>query len=103
MSADGSLTASIKLTNTGSRQATEVVQLYIRDVSGSITRPVKELKDFRRVTLPAGGSQTVEFTLTADQLAFYGLDMVRRAEPGEFRLWVGPNSAEGLEIRFVLE
>ncbi len=100
---NGSLEVTATLTNTGKRQATEVVQLYIRDVAGSLTRPVKELKDFKRVTLAAGASTEVNFTLTTDQLAFYGLDMVRHAEPGEFRLWVGPDSAKGLETGFTLE
>jgi beta-glucosidase len=103
MTADGQLVASVTLKNTGTREGTEVVQLYTRDVAGSLARPVKELKDFRRVTLAAGESTTVEFTLTADQLAFYGIDGVRRAEPGDFRLWVGTNSAEGLETGFALK
>ncbi|MDR1671497.1 MAG: beta-glucosidase BglX [Alistipes sp.] len=103
MNAAGSVTASATITNTGSKEATEVVQLYVRDVAGSIARPVKELKDFRRVTLAPGASTVVEFTIVPDQLAFYGIDMVRRAEPGEFRLWIGPNSAEGMETKFVLE
>jgi beta-glucosidase len=103
MAGGGSLDVTVTLANTGPVEAAEVVQLYIRDVAGSIARPVKELKDFRRVTLKAGASTEVAFTLTADQLAFYGLDMVRRAEPGEFRLWVGPDSAQGLETAFTLE
>jgi beta-glucosidase len=103
MAPGGSLDVTVTLSNTGSVEATEVVQLYVRDVAGSIVRPVKELKDFRRVTLAAGASTGVAFTLTADRLAFYGLDMVRRTEPGEFRLWVGPDSATGLETAFTLE
>jgi beta-glucosidase len=103
MTAEGSIEVEVTLKNTGSREGTEVVQLYTRDVAGSIARPVKELKDFRRVTLPAGESTRVAFTITADQLAFYGIDMVRRAEPGAFRVWVGPDSSAGLEGGFVLE
>jgi beta-glucosidase len=103
MTVDGSIEVKMTLKNTGTREGTEVVQLYTRDVAGSIARPVKELKDFRRVMLAAGATAEVTFTLTADQLAFYGIDMVRRAEPGEFRLWVGPDSARGLETGFTLE
>ncbi len=102
MASGGSLDVTFTLTNTGRREATEVAQFYIRDVSGSISRPVKELKDFRRVTLPAGGSARVTFTLTAEQLAFYGLDGTFGAEPGDFLLWVGPDSSSGLEASFTL-
>jgi beta-glucosidase len=103
MSADGSIEVTVTLANTGSREATEVVQLYTRDVAGSIVRPVRELKDFKRITLPAGESTEVAFTLTAAQLAFWGLDGEFSAEPGEFRLWVGPDSASGLEGNFTLK
>ncbi len=98
----GTLDITATLTNTGSREATEVVQLYTRDVAGSLARPVKELKDFRRVKLAPGASTRVTFTLTTDQLAFYGLDGTRRAEPGEFRVWIGPDSSTGLESSFAL-
>lgn len=102
MTMNGSLEVAATLTNTGKREATEVVQLYVRDVSGSLARPVKELKDFRRVTLGAGDSERVVFTLRPEELAFYGIDGVRRPEPGAFRLWVGPDSASGLETSFTL-
>jgi beta-glucosidase len=80
------------LANTGTRAGDEVVQLYIRDVVSSVTRPVKELKGFRRVTLEPGEHTTVAFDVTPDHLAMYGIDMQYRVEPGEFRLMVGHSS-----------
>jgi beta-glucosidase len=96
------LTLSVTVTNTGTREGTEVVQLYVRDEVGSVTRPVRELKGFRRVTLKPGEARTVELRLAARDLAFYGLDMRPTVEPGMFRVFVGPNSAEGLEATFTL-
>ncbi len=98
----GSLKASVTLSNTGKMDGTEVVQLYIRDKVGSIVRPVKELKGFRRVPLKAGESKRVEFTLTSNDLAFYGIDNTWKAEAGEFELWIGTNSEEGLQATFTL-
>ena len=72
----------------------EVVQLYIRDVVSSVTRPVKELKGFRRVTLAPGETRTVAFDITPEHLAFYDIDMVWRVEPGEFRIMVGSSSRD---------
>lgn len=95
MPADGSLTASVLLTNTGGKTGQEVVQMYVRDLVGSVTRPVRELKGFRQVCLAPGESRRVEFTLAARDLAFCGLDYRQSVEPGEFRLWIGPNAAEG--------
>ncbi len=102
MPMDGSLTASVTVSNTGNRAADEVVQLYVRDLVGSISRPVKELKGFKRVSLAPGESKRVEFTLTPDDLKFYnfGLDYVN--EPGDYRLFIGPNSAENLSTTFRL-
>ncbi len=102
MEMDGGVEVSATIKNTGSREGTEVVQLYVNDVAGSIARPVKELKGFQRVTLGAGESRRVSFTLTADDLAFWGIDMEYKAEPGDFRVWIGPDSSEGLESRFTL-
>jgi beta-glucosidase len=96
------LTVSVTVTNTGAREGTEVVQLYVRDDVGSVARPVRELKGFRRVTLKPGEARTVELRLAARDLAFYGLGMRRVVEPGTFRVFVGPNSAEGLEASFTL-
>ena len=81
----------------------EVVQLYVRDLVGSIARPVKELKGFTKIHLKAGESKQVEFQLTPEELAFYGRDLQKKAEAGDFKLWVGPNSAEGLEGGFSLQ
>lgn len=79
-----------------------MVQLYIQDVVGSIVRPVKELKGFQRLALKAGESKTVEFTITAKDLAFYGKDRLFKAEAGQFHVWVGTNSQEGLKASFTL-
>ncbi len=100
---DGKLTASALITNTSSIEGTEVVQLYVRDMVGSIVRPVKELKGFRRVPLKAGESKRVEFTLTPADLAFFGIDGTYKPEAGDFTLWIGPDSSKGLQGTFVLE
>jgi beta-glucosidase len=92
------VTAVVK--NTGNRVGEESAQLYIRDEVASVTRPVKELKGFEKVALASGESKTVRFVLTADQLKFYDLSMNWTVEPGKFRVFVGPNSAEGLETEF---
>ena len=94
MKGDGSVTASITVTNTGNRESTEVVQLYIHDVIASVSRPVKELKDFQRVTLKAGESRNVEFHITADKLKFYDYNLNYVLEPGEFEIMVGGNCRE---------
>lgn len=84
----------VDVTNTGPRRGDEVVQLYIRDVVSSVTRPVKELKGFRRILLEPGETATVAFDVTPGHLAFYDIDMVFRVEPGEFRLMVGSSSRD---------
>ena len=99
---DGSIKVSAQITNTGDRTATEVVQCYVRDLYGSVTRPVKELKGFQRVELKSGETKTVEFELTKQHLGFYGLDNIFIFEPGEFHIWIGPNSSEGLQGSFVV-
>lgn len=88
------LQASITLTNTGNRAGKEVVQLYIRDRVGSVTRPVKELKGFQKVTLQPGESKEVSFTITPEDLKFYNFDLKYVWEPGEFDIFVGASSAE---------
>ncbi|HEX9705243.1 MAG TPA: glycoside hydrolase family 3 N-terminal domain-containing protein [Gemmatimonadales bacterium] len=90
----------VRVRNTGRKDGAEVVQLYVRDEVASVTRPVRELKGFRRVDLRAGEAAIVELRLTLDDLAFYGLDMQRRAEAGTIRVAVGPNSTTGLEATF---
>ena len=97
---DGTIRVSFTLSNTGSRDGTEVAQLYIRDLVGSVTRPVKELKGFRRISLHAGESRTVEMELPVAELAFWGLDGVKKVEPGDFQLWVAGDSASGEPLSF---
>ncbi|MDR0893168.1 MAG: glycoside hydrolase family 3 C-terminal domain-containing protein [Mediterranea sp.] len=92
---DGTVEASVKITNTGSRDGVEIAQLYIRDVYSQVTRPVKELKDFARVPLKAGESKTVTFRITPDKLAFYDLQMKKIVEPGEFVVMIGASSEDG--------
>lgn len=89
-----SVKVSATVTNTGSREGTEVVQLYIRDNISSATRPVKELKDFARISLNPGESKSVEFTLTPDKLAFYNRNMERMVEPGDFTIMLGTSSRD---------
>ena len=98
----GRLSVSAEIRNTGRRAATEIVQLYIRDLVASRTRPVKELKGFERVTLPPGESRTVSFALNTNDLRFHNGAMKFTTEPGDFRVWIGPNSAEGLEGTFTV-
>ena len=91
---DESTALHIEVTNRGSRTADETVQLYIRDVVSSVTRPVKELKAFERVTLEPGESKVVSLPITPDRLAFWNVDMQRVVEPGEFLIMVGPSSQQ---------
>lgn len=94
MSPDGQITVTIPVTNTGNRDGIEVVQLYIRDVVGSIARPVKELKGFQRLLIKAGETATATFTIDASKLKFYNYDLKEVVEPGEFDVMVGPNSRD---------
>jgi beta-glucosidase len=98
--ADDQLTASVEVENTGKRAGDEVVQLYIRDMAASRTRPLKELKGFERITLKPGEKQRVQFTLAPEQLGFYNTDMRFVVEPGAFKVIVGRNSVDGLEASF---
>ena len=91
---DESVTVSFDVTNTGKMDGTEIVQLYIRDEYGSITRPVKELKSFQRVSLKAGETKRVEFVVTPDDLKFYTVRKLWEVEPGDFTLMVGSSSAD---------
>lgn len=92
--------ACVTIKNTGDKAATEVVQLYVRDLVGSVTRPVKELKRFHRVTVAPGQTMTVGFELPFQELAFYGKDMVKKVEPGKFQLWIAGDSASGQPAGF---
>lgn len=99
---NGKLTVSVEVQNAGKRAGDEVVQLYIRDVAASMTRPVKELKGFQRVSLQPGEKKRVEFALTAAQLGFWNREMRFVVEPGEFKVMVGPNSEEVIETTFMV-
>ena len=106
------LTVSCTIRNTGERDGVAVPQLYVRDLVGSVTRPVRELKGFQRVSIPAGETATVTFTLTRDDLAYWhyadditlGSDGGYRcsAEPGRFQVWIAPDAADGTPAEFVL-
>lgn len=102
LSRNGSITATVTVTNTGNCDGAEVVQLYVRDMVGSIARPVSELKDFKRIFLKAGETQTVTFTITADKLKFYDNDLRYDCEPGDFQLMVGRNAADVQTLPFTL-
>jgi beta-glucosidase len=94
---------SATLTNTGQYEGTEIAQLYVRDMVGSIARPVKELKGYQKISLKPGETKLVTFELSSDDLAFYGLDLVKKAENGMFNVWVGGSSDSGLKGSFSLE
>lgn len=96
---DGRLMATVDLENVGQRAGDEVVQLYIRDVAASVTRPVKELKGFQRVSLQPGEKKRLEFKLGPTELGFYNREMKFVVEPGEFRVMMGPNSEELIESK----
>lgn len=102
MSASGSLQASVTVTNTGSREGAEVVQLYIRDLVGSIARPVQELKGFERINLKPGESRQVTFTIDADLLKFYNKDLDYVCEPGDFEVMIGTDSRNVQRKQFTL-
>ena len=94
------LTASVTVTNTGKVEGVEIVQLYIRDVVGSISRPMKELKGFQKIALKAGESKMVEFKINTDDLRFYNSNLQQVVEPGDFKLFIGGNSRDVKETNF---
>ena len=98
--ANGKLTVSVDVENVGARAGDEVVQLYIRDPVATMTRPVKELKGFQRVSLQPGQKRRVEFVLDREHLGFWNREMRYVVEPGEFRVMVGSSSADVVEARF---
>lgn len=102
MSRTGSITVKATVANSGGMDAVEVVQLYVRDRVGSITRPVKELKGFRRVSIGQGEKTVVEFTIDAADLAFFNGEKTL-TEAGQFDVWIGTNSDEGLHGEFIVE
>lgn len=102
MAWDGALEISATVTNRGARAATELVQLYVRDRAASVARPIRQLKAFRHVTLAAGASERVAFTLTRADLTFVGPDLTWIAEPGRFSVWIAPSAETGVEGEFEL-
>jgi beta-glucosidase len=99
---DETLDISVRVKNTGEYPGEEIVQLYIRDMVGSVTRPVKELKGFQKISLEPGEEMAVTFTLRSDDLRFFNSQMQYAAEPGEFRVFIGSSSADGLASGFTL-
>ena len=99
---DNELVASVTVTNTGDRAGSEVEQLYIRDLVGSVTRPVKELKGFEKIYLQPNESRTVRFTIAPEMLKFYNADLKFVAEPGDFDVMIGPDSRNVKTARFTL-
>ncbi len=102
MPLNGSVTASVTVTNTGTRDGYEVVQLYIHDIYATSTRPVKELKGFRKVFIPAGESVTVDFPLKADDLSYYNHELEWVCEPGDFEIMTGPNSRDTQSVQLTI-
>lgn len=103
MTETSAIKASVDVTNTGDYDADEVVQLYIRDLVGSVSRPVKELKDFSKINLKKGETKTVTFTIDAEKLKFYNSDLKYVCEPGDFNVMVGPNSNDVQTLKFTLK
>ena len=101
--ADGSLRVSAEIENTGKREGTEVVQLYVHDRVAPTSRPVRELKGFQRVTLAPGEHKTVEFTAKANDLGSYDLDMHWMVPRGTYDVWVAPDSATGVQGTFEVQ
>ncbi|MBG9794084.1 glycosyl hydrolase family 3 [Paenibacillus dendritiformis] len=102
MTPEQPLRVSVRVTNTGTRDGVETVQLYIRDVAGDVVRPVRELKGYAKVELAPGESETVTFTVTEEQLRYHHSDLRCASDPGTFRVYVGPNSRDTAEQTFKL-
>ncbi|MDE7461814.1 MAG: beta-glucosidase BglX [Muribaculaceae bacterium] len=97
---EGTITVSCDVTNTGNVAGTEIVQMYVRDLVGSLVRPVKELKDFSRIELAPGETKTVEFSITPETLSFWNAKMQKVTEPGDFNVWIAPDSEKGESATF---
>jgi beta-glucosidase len=97
---DGKVSVSVEVKNEGARSASEVLQLYVRDLKASVSRPTKELKAFRKVELEPGACTEVTLEVDVKDLAFTGLDLERRVEPGDYKLWLGTNARDGVELEF---
>ncbi|WP_163517412.1 beta-glucosidase BglX [Gelidibacter japonicus] len=100
MAADGEIKVSVTVKNTGNVDGEEVVQMYIRDLVGSLVRPIKELKGFEKISLKAGDSKTVSFTINAELLQFYTANNKWEVEPGAFNVWIGGDSTTKLKASF---
>jgi beta-glucosidase len=98
----GTITATVTLTNTSTRAGAEVVQLYLRQLVGSVTRPVLELKGFQKITLVVGESRDVRFTIGEKELSFLRADMTWGTEPGDFQASIGPDSHDLQPVKFTL-
>jgi beta-glucosidase len=103
MKSNEKVEVKIQISNTGKMAGEEIVQLYIRDLVSTFTRPVKELKDFARISLQPNETKTVSFQITQEKLAYYGADLKKTAEPGEFEIMVGPSSASTQNLKLILE
>ena len=103
MTKSESIIAEVEVKNTGEYDGKEVVQLYIQDLFGSVTRPVKELKGFQKIFLKAGEKKTVQFTISSDLLNFYNADMEFTTEAGDFKLWIGAHSDTSDFVEFKVE
>src|SRR3970040_2665716 len=102
LSSSDVLTVTVDLKNTGKFQATEILQLYTADLAGSTARPIKELKDFKRINLKPGETKKVEFKLPMERLAFWNINNKKGVEPGKFTLMIGGNSNEVLKKEFIV-
>ena len=102
MSVSGEFTVSVEVTNSGTMAGKEVVQLYLTDEIGSVTRPEKELKSFQKIMLEPGETKTVSFTITPEMLEFTRLDMTKGLESGEYTAMIGTSSAVGKMVKFRL-
>jgi beta-glucosidase len=103
LSLEDTLEVSATVTNAGQQAGAEVVQLYVRDLVGSVTRPVRELKGFQKISLQPGEQRTVTFEVPVCELGFTGLEMRYVVEPGKFKVWLGPDSDNGLEGEFTIK
>ncbi|WP_036877804.1 beta-glucosidase BglX [Xylanibacter oryzae] len=103
LSENGEIKVSVDVTNTGSYDADEIVQMYIRDLVGSVSRPVKELKGFQRISLKKGETKTVSFTIKPDDLKFYNQNLDYKFEPGDFDIMIGSSSDDIKTLRFTLD
>ncbi|WP_298710873.1 fibronectin type III-like domain-contianing protein, partial [Chitinophaga sp.] len=103
MAMNGAIRATVTVTNTGQYDGHETVQLYLRDVTASVNRPLQELRGFKKIFLRKGEKQEVSFNITAADLKFYDRNMQYVVEPGEFRVQIGPNSRDVQEVAFELK